>query len=207
MKYGDELLDLTGRDVSVARAVSRLTPAPLVNFYAGLIISIYPATSLGPVLTPLTNMLICIILMVVLPLAPIIYQAWRGKVDLDVSSREMRARFFVFALMCYALAYAVYWVTFCDEMRVLAAAYFFVTLGVMLATYISKVSVHATGVGGPGTAMLYIYGVSAFPVAFLWMAVVWARPKLKQHTTMQTIAGLLLGILITWCTYTVLYLA
>jgi membrane-associated phospholipid phosphatase len=117
----------------------------------------------------------------------------------------MRARFFGFALCCYVGAYVVYWLGQCHVMRVLAGAYFGVTTGVMLSTLKWKVSVHAAGVAGPGTALLCMYGLTATPVILVWLAVLWARPVLKQHTATEGTGGLLLGILITLATYAVLY--
>ncbi len=205
MKYYDETLGLTGRRVLLARAISRVVPAPFVNLYVTLIMSYFPPESLGPYLNPLSVVLICLALMVVLPLSPIVFQAWRGKVDLDVSTREMRLRFFMFSLVCYALAYVVYWFFQCGLMSVLAAAYFGVTLAVMISTLRTKVSVHAAGVGGPGAALLYVYGVLAVPVLALWVAVVWARTFLKQHTLAQSVAGLVIGAIVTYFVYALLY--
>lgn len=205
MKYHDETLGLQGRRVAAARAISRVAPAPFINLYVGIIISYFPPASIGPLLSPLESVVICLVLMVITPVSPIIVQARRGKVDLDVSTREMRAGFFAFSLLCYVAAYLVYWWFQCDVMRVLAAAYFAVTLGVLTATLRTKVSVHAAGVGGPGTALLYIYGMPALPVLVLWIAVVWARTTLRQHTVAQSVGGILIGIVITLTVYLLMY--
>jgi membrane-associated phospholipid phosphatase len=90
-------------------------------------------------------------------------------------------------------------------MLVLAISYFTVTLGVMIFTFHSKVSVHAAGVSGPGTYLLIVYGVVALPVLIIWIAVVWARLTLQQHTIREALTGLCLGILITFITYTMFY--
>lgn len=205
LKYHDEILGLQGRRVGVARFISRTTPAPFINLYVGLIMSYFPPNTLGPFLNPLESVLICLIMMVATPVLPILMQARRGKVDLDVSVREMRMRFFSFSLACYVAAYAVYWWYQCDIMRVLAAAYFGVTLGVMLATLRTKVSVHAAGVAGPGTALMYVYGMIATPVVILWIAVVWARTLLRQHTLAQSLGGILIGVAVTLTVYLMVY--
>ncbi|RDE15885.1 MAG: hypothetical protein C4K49_05415 [Candidatus Thorarchaeota archaeon] len=205
LKYYDETLGLTGRRVLLARVISRVVPAPFVNLYVTVIMSYFPPKSLGPYLSPLSIVLVCLVFMVVLPLSPIVFQAWRGKVDLDVSAREMRLRFFVFSLVCYTFAYVIYWLFQCSLMSVLAAAYFGVTLAVMISTLRTKVSVHAAGVGGPGTALLYVYGMLAVPVLVLWVAVVWARAYLKQHTLVQSVAGLAIGAIVTYFVYAFLY--
>ena len=164
MKFGDQSLDLEGREVAFARIVSRLTPAPLINFYVAILFSWFSPIGLGPVLTPITNMILCIIMMVILPITPILYSAWHGKVDLDVSERESRTKFFIFSIICYIFAFIVYSLLDCIIMSALAAAYTTVTIGVTLASLKTKVSVHCAGVSGPGTALFFVYGWFALPV-------------------------------------------
>jgi membrane-associated phospholipid phosphatase len=166
---------------------------------------IWSPIGLGPVLNPLLAIGICIILMVIMPIAPIVYMATKGKTDLDVSNREIRAGFFGFSLICYAGAFLTYALAECHIMESLAAAYFTVTLAVMIATFRSKVSVHGAGVGGPGTALIYVFGIAALPVVLVWIAVIWARPILKQHSTSQSIVGVIIGVLVTTLTYFLIY--
>ncbi|TFH08102.1 MAG: hypothetical protein E4H14_07110 [Candidatus Thorarchaeota archaeon] len=206
MKYGDELLDLHGRRVALARVISRLTPAPLINLYVGIIFSIYSPIGLGPILTPLSNILFCIIMMVVLPITPILYSARKGLIDLDVSEWESRTKFFLFSLPFYAGAFIVYSLLDCVVMSALAAAYFTVTSGVTIANQRTKVSVHGAGIGGPGTALIFVFGWFAIPVILVWTLVIWSRTVLKQHSTKQSIVGVLLGIIITLCTYPFVYI-
>ncbi|TXT55158.1 MAG: conserved membrane protein of unknown function [Candidatus Thorarchaeota archaeon] len=205
MQYNDELIDLEGDRLTVARTVSRLTPAPLINLYVGIIIALTSPIGLGPILGYVEVILICIMFMVILPVVPIILAAWKGSVDLDVSERANRPKFFLNAILWYMLAYIIYGLLQCDVMRVLSAAYITVTTGVLIANQVSKVSVHGAGVGGPGTALIFIYGILALPVVLLWIGVVWSRTYLKQHTLIQSIMGVTMGVLITIATYTILY--
>ncbi len=206
VKYHDELLDLKGTRVIISRVISRVTPAPLVNLYVGIIFSLASPIGLGPILNPFSSILICIIIMVILPIAPIVYSAWRGNVDLDVSVRESRTKFFIFSMMCDVLAYSVYEYFGCIIMSTLAAAYFAVTLGVTLVSLRWKISVHGAGIGGPGAALIYVYGPIAFLVALIWILVIYARTTLKQHTLEQSVGGVLLAIIIAWTTYFFIFL-
>ncbi|RDE14072.1 MAG: hypothetical protein C4K48_07075 [Candidatus Thorarchaeota archaeon] len=207
MKYGDELIELHGRRITAARIVSRLTPAPLINLYVGIIFSWYSPIGLGSTLTPTTSLLLCIIFMVVLPISPIIFEAARGNIDLDVSQRESRTKFFLFSLLCYVLAFILYHLYSCTVMSALAAAYFTVTLGVTIVSLRTKVSVHCAGVGGPGTALIYVFGAIATPVILLWILVIWARTVLQQHSMIQSISGVFLGVIITALTYPFVYIS
>ena len=205
MKFADETLDISGRQVKAARVISRLTPAPLFDLYVAIIIALSSPVGLGPYLNPLSVVLICLLFMVILPISPIVFEAWRGKVDLDVSEQSMRSKFFLWAVVFYVVAFDIYWLASCTVMAVLAASYITVTIGIMISTKWSKVSVHTAGVGGPGTAMFFIYGLYALPVILVWSVVIWSRLVLQQHTMKQVIAGLLLAIVITAATYLIMY--
>lgn len=206
MKYGDELLDLQGKRITFARFISRLAPAPLINLYVGIIFSLYSPIGLGQVLTPMSNILLCAIMMVVLPITPIIYSARKGTVDLDVSDWKSRNKFFLFTIPVYALSFLVYSILGCVIMSALAAAYFTVTSVVTIANQRTKVSIHGAGIGGPGTALFFVYGWIAFPVILVWILVIWSRTVLKQHSLVQSIGGVMLGIVITLCTYPLVYI-
>lgn len=205
MKYNDEVLGLSGTQIEVARLVSRLTPAPLINLYVGAMMIIASPIELGPHLDAWTAFFICVVIMVAAPVTPIIISAYKGFTDLDVASRESRPRFFLFSLACYGSAFLIYHIAACYIMSSLAAAYFTVTASIMLVTFRTKVSVHGAGVGGPGTALIYVFGLMALPVILVWLAVIWARPVLKQHTVPQTILGVVIGIAVTSLTYYLLY--
>ena len=207
VKYHDELLELQGSRVTISRVISRLTPAPLINLYVGIIFSLASPIGLGPVLTPLASILICFVVMVILPIAPIVYEAWKGNVDLDVSVRESRTKFFAFSMMCDVIAFVVYGYFGCHIMSTLAAAYFSVTAGVLLVSCKSKISVHGAGVGGPGAALIYVYGPFALFVVFVWMLVIYSRVTLKQHSLKQSITGVILAVIISWITYFILYMS
>jgi membrane-associated phospholipid phosphatase len=181
-----------------------LTPAPLFDLYVGIIFVVSSPIGLGPILSPWVALLICIIFMVTLPVVPIVYEAWRGKVDLDVSEQALRGKFFLYAIIFYVIAFDIYTVASCDVFAWLSAAYITVTTGVMIANKWSKISVHAAGVGGPGTALFFIYGLFAWPVILVWTLVVWSRVYLQQHSLKQALGGILLSIVITMVTYLIL---
>ena len=206
VKYHDELLELEGTGITISRVISRITPAPLINLYVGVIFSLASPIGLGPILNPLSSILICLVVMVILPITPIVYEAWRGNVDLDVSVRESRTKFFMFSMMCDVIAYVVYGYFGCHIMSTLAAAYFAVTSGVLLVSLRTKISVHGAGVGGPGAALIYVYGPFAFVVVIVWVLVIYSRITLKQHTLGQSIAGVVLAVIITWGTYIFVFL-
>ena len=110
MKFGDEILQLEGNNVKVARIISRITGAPLINLYVGIIMTIIaPLPTIGTILDSILALILCIVFMVILPVTPIIFEAWRGNVDLDVSSQNMRTQFFLFAILCYVISFSIFY--------------------------------------------------------------------------------------------------
>ena len=206
VKFGDEMLLLEGKSVRIARIISRLTGAPLINLYVGIIMTVLaPQPTIGTVLDPILALGICIVFMVILPIVPIIYQAYRGNVDLDVSSQNMRTQFFLFAIFFYIISFSIYYLFSSPLMYTLSVAYIGVTTGVMIANRETKVSVHTAGIAGPGTALIIVYGLIATPVIILWGAVIWSRMKLEQHTMIQGLIGVVIGVIITFPVYSLLY--
>ncbi len=205
VKYADETMDFDARGISIARVISRLTPAPLINLYVGIIIAISSPIGLGPILEPWSVLLLVVVFMVILPISPIIYEASRGNIDLDVSEQKMRTKFFANAILFYCISFIIFGLLECHIMYTLSGAYIAVTSGVMVATLKTKVSVHGAGVAGPSTALIFIYGIIAAPVVLIWITVIWARTILQQHTLTQSIIGVLIGFVITWITYAILW--
>lgn len=68
---------------------------------------------------------------------------------------------------------------------------------VALITRFWKISLHMLGVGTVITAILLIKGVGFWPVSLLIPLVVWARLRLRRHTPLQLLGGLLVGFTIT----------
>jgi membrane-associated phospholipid phosphatase len=136
----------------------------------------------------------------IIPLGIIYFLSKHGVIpDFYASHRETRAVPFVGAISSY-LAGAI--VLFLAEappiVTALMLCYFGNSLVMMLVSLKWKISVHASGISGPATALVYALGVQALPVFVLLIPVGWARMKLKAHTLVQFLVGALLTIATTW---------
>jgi membrane-associated phospholipid phosphatase len=72
------------------------------------------------------------------------------------------------------------------------------TLVMMLITRRWKISIHASGIAGPTTALIASLGIWASIFFVLLVPVGWARIKLKAHTPTQLLAGALVTVPLTW---------
>jgi len=185
----------------LANIISFTLSAPAM---AGLISIVFAFTfpiELGPIIDPLQAATIGIVTLAVLPVVPIFYYRIKGIVDLDVSEREKRAPFFIFATLCYALAALIFRMVQSSVMFKLALTYVLVSLGIVVITFFWKISVHTAGIAGPSTMFILTYGLNLLPIYFLTAASIWARMRLKAHTFAQALLGATTAIVITTITY------
>jgi membrane-associated phospholipid phosphatase len=61
-----------------------------------------------------------------------------------------------------------------------------------------KISIHASGVTSPVTALVYLLGTRMLPLFMLFIPVAWARLELKAHNKLQLTAGALISSVLTW---------
>lgn len=80
----------------------------------------------------------------------------------------------------------------------LMVCYFGNSIVMMLVSLRWRISVHASGVTGPGTILAYVLGPSWLPFFLLTIPVGWARVRQGTHTPLQVVTGALLTVLTTW---------
>jgi membrane-associated phospholipid phosphatase len=60
-----------------------------------------------------------------------------------------------------------------------------------------KISIHAMGIAGPLTALIYLFGLPGLILTLIVPLVGWSRVYLKRHTPWQVIIGTILGFVLT----------
>jgi len=71
------------------------------------------------------------------------------------------------------------------------------TIIVLLINLSWKISIHAMGVAGPLTALIYLFGWPGLVFTLSVPLVAWSRVYLKRHTPWQVTMGTLLGFSLT----------
>ena len=90
-------------------------------------------------------------------------------------------------------------------MFVFSFAYLSVSIFLIIANMITKISTHMAGIAGPLTAIIYIYGLQALPLLILIPILMWARVKMNAHNYYQLLGGTGLSIIVTFTVYMFLY--
>lgn len=135
----------------------------------------------------------------VLPLTPIVLDSVKGEVDIFVSDREKRWRYYLFSIISYTIGigyslwrgYPIY--------AIITTSYMLSAILLALVTVLAKwkISVHSAGIAGPTTALVMVVGETAIPLYLLLAPVSWARLELKAHTPSQLAAGAIVALLST----------
>ena len=138
----------------------------------------------------------------------VIYLMYKvGKVgDLDVTDRSERKAPFVLSILVYLLGTVIMFAL--NAPAIVSALMFCYTTNTLVTFLISlhwKISVHAVGVAGPFTCLVYFFGWLYSPLLLLIIPIGWSRVELKAHTLAQVVAGFLLSIAITWVQLVLLF--
>ncbi|MEM1848592.1 MAG: ZIP family metal transporter [Thermofilaceae archaeon] len=134
-----------------------------------------------------------------LPLAPIVVGAARGEVDIFVTEREKRWKYYLFSIISYIIGIVYSLLRGYRIYAVITASYMLSAIVLAIVTVLAKwkISVHAAGIAGPTTALAMVVGEEAVPLYLLLVPVSWARLELNAHTPSQLAAGALVALLST----------
>jgi len=180
-----------------AASVISLVFNPAVTAAFTFLILLYPLQSVQPFLLLMAT---CITFGTMVPLAMMYQLTKRGVIsDFNVSERLERTRPFLGASASYLAGSGVLLLLRAPTIIItLMLCYAGNTLIMLLITLRWKISIHASGIAGPTTAL--VYGIGAWAAVFflLLIPVGWARVQLKAHTPWQIFAGALLTAIVKW---------
>jgi len=143
---------------------------------------------------------IAIVFATLVPLGLLFYLTRKRIIpDLYASDRDSRAIAFVGVLISYFLGGVALGLTRAIPIVTgLMLCYF---VNGFIATLISlkwKISVHAWGITGPLTSLIFQFGLLLSPIWLLVVPVGWARLEMKAHSLSQILAGAMIAIPLTW---------
>ena len=87
------------------------------------------------------------------------------------------------------------------DLRAALLSYALATLGFVLITPVSNLSLHAAGVSGAAVCLTYVFGAWGLPAFVLLPPVFWARLALGRHTLAELALGPLVGGGGTWISF------
>lgn len=173
--------------------VSQIGSPPLTGAGAAFLIGTTLSTALAWQWT-----LFYITLTILAPCAYILWLVQAGKVaDFHLPNREQRIRPLLFSLGAAMITWLVlYQVDAPRLLQMLASVNGVQTLLFLIITMHWKISLHCTAATILSELAFVLLGMTAFPLTMTIPLIAWSRVYLDRHTVAQTIAGILLGILI-----------
>jgi len=122
----------------------------------------------------------------------------RKKLEVDMPKREDRIYPLLMVILSYIVGVMVLYTLGAPPLTTtLMIAYLNNTIVVLLFSLYWKISIHAMGMAGPATAIIYLFGWTGLIFSLLVPLVLWSRLHLKRHTPAQLIVGTVLGYLLT----------
>lgn len=188
---------------TIANILSYVLSPTVFTFYVILIFLLFP-----PLNNPkniFVSLTLAIIFLCIFPIVMILYFKQKGKVDIWVSNQNQRLPFYLIAIIGYILGSIIFYIRGETTLFVLSVAYVGVTSAVAISNFSTKVSSHSAGVAGPLLAITLVYGVLALPSFLLLPLVFWSRLKLNAHSFTQLTLGSIIGMIVTFCVYILLY--
>jgi membrane-associated phospholipid phosphatase len=135
----------------------------------------------------------------VVPIIGIVYFARSHELDYDIPERSARATPFVFATVSYLFGFVILvFVRAPVLLTGLMLAYLINTSVMFLVSLSWKISVHAAGVTGPLSFLVFRLGVLWSPLYAIAVPVGLIRLRLRQHTLPQILVGAVLSAALTW---------
>jgi len=170
---------------------------PAVTAAFTFLILLYPLQNIQTFISLIAT---CVTFGTIVPLVMMYQLTKRGLIsDFNVSKRHERARPFVGAAASYLAGSGVLLLLRAPTIIIaLMLCYACNTIIMLLITLRWKISIHASGIAGPTTALVYSIGAWAAVFFILLIPVGWARVQLKAHTPWQIVAGALIAAIATW---------
>ena len=181
--------------LKLASRLSAALNAPLITLITFIPLILLNGFSDAPLLIAITSLFGCI-----LPLV-MVYSLLKLEIIKDFYARDRDTRFipFLWTTLFYLLGTLILiFVSAPPTVTALMACYFVNGIVFLIITLKWKISIHASGITGPFTALIYMLGVVMLPLLLVVIPVAWARVELKAHTIMQVAVGAVLSCAMTW---------
>jgi membrane-associated phospholipid phosphatase len=136
----------------------------------------------------------------ILPLSVLLIWETRtnAKFDLDIPARTDRNHPLLVASASYLIGTVILVAVHAPLLTtVVMFGYFAGTLFLFFINLYWKISIHAMGIAGPTTVLVFVFGYWGVLLGLLLPPVIWSRVYLKKHTLAQALTGAILGFVLT----------
>lgn len=179
--------------IKFAKINSVVCEAPILAFFVFLIFNLFLDYD-NFLIVELTSL----IFGTALPILFVVFWSKFKQIDRDYTDKDTRHLPFIFVIIIYIIGSIILWLLDANPLTItLMFCYGTNTLIVFFINLKWKISVHAMGVTGPTTALMF-FNPLGFLMGFLTPLVMWSRVILNKHSPNQVLAGAVLGYILTF---------
>lgn len=125
--------------------------------------------------------------------------AKRERIDYNIPERNVRYKPFVFAIASYVFGFLALLSLKAPALMICMMVAYAINTGVMsLITLFWKISIHAAGVTGPMTFLVYALGWQWSFLYLLMIPVGGIKLLMREHTISQLAAGAVISAALSW---------
>ncbi|MFQ6020577.1 MAG: hypothetical protein ACE5J4_00975 [Candidatus Aenigmatarchaeota archaeon] len=186
--------------IDFTRVLSAALASSAMAIYVTFIFSLFSEISK---VEAIYSIIIGIVFLLVMPFLPLYYYKEYGYTDWDVTDRKKRPKLYGFKILGGFIATILFYLINNMLMFKYSLIFSIVMIFLLLINYYSKISLHSAGVT-MGTLSLYlVYGGYSIISLILIPVVCLIRLKMKAHSIIQLIAGILVSGIITFIIYSI----
>ncbi len=175
--------------------ISLVLSAPFIGLYAFTRVAINNETDIVSWLVGLTGV-------VMVPLCIPSFYAWRKGLAWDFPDRKTRTVPFIIVVLGYLLTTIFFLFNGIFTFMYMALAYLLNGTVSLIINFKTKISLHALGICGPATALLFLgFIYDSVALYALSVIVAFSRYKLGRHTIEQLLLGCIVGVITTALSY------
>ena len=187
----EQLVSERGWDYRIAKSVSYAFSPPLIITIGILLAAAAIGTVRGWYWAIFYGLMV-----VILPTIYIVWKVRRGEItDFHIRVREQRIKPLTISMLLGIFSWIVMYVFAApDVLLILGGAGLLQLIFMVLVTLKWKMSGHSTTISAWAVFLIWLFGMSYWPILITIPLVAWARVRLNRHEILQTIVGSAVGV-------------
>ncbi len=149
----------------------------------------------------LPQLFIMILSLSVIPFALVYIGYLKGDVDIYISEREKRTKYYIGTIASYLSGVSTHLIFGFTEYLFLYLTYLIVGATLLIINFYWKISIHTAGISGPTLVLQLVSNKPYVVLLILLIPVFWARYRLRAHTISQLLAGAFISLIVTYLVY------
>lgn len=191
--------------MKIYNLISYILSAPFIAIYVSIIFALFTPFEFVQMNRILAATLGSLFLGII-PLFIIIFLQRIGYTrEFDVKEQKPRDLIYLFSIISFIISTIIFYYLGSHVMFLISLAYVCVTSVFATINLFFKISAHVSGVAGPTTALVFVFGLKVLPVYILTLIIAYVRLKMKAHNMFEIISGFVTAVAVTSLVYLMMW--